>query len=432
MDQRNQVGDPGRLFHPDLPSLRVDALTGLGNAFAFLADLSAAVDWATGRGQPVTLLLVDVDGLHAINTQFGRETGDVLVQEVARALGESLADLEAEEAAAGEAAPAKAATHQAPAGPGGPGGGAAPGRRLYRFGGDVFAVLLPGIDTAAARTFAREMLGQIRDTIIRLPGGAPLPISASIGISGYPDHARSAGGMIVSAERGVRRAKEIGGDAVFLRAPADPASPDHPDAPAARLMEMLVQRVVDTVDLLEETRTLAYTDPVSRLPNQRAARDFLEWECRRSARLNQPCAVLLIDGDNLKQYNDRLGHRAGDRMIRALGELLTRQVRRSDFVARWLLGDEFLIVMPGAGREEASAVAERIRAAVNSETRGWELPVTVSAGLAQFPDDATEPELLLRCAEAAKDRAKQQGKNRVVAWRPDAPPQAGRSARAGC
>jgi diguanylate cyclase (GGDEF)-like protein len=118
-----------------------------------------------------------------------------------------------------------------------------------------------------------------------------------------------------------------------------------------------------------------------------------------------------IDGDNLKAYNE-YGYQRGNEMIRDLGELLTAVVRPVDRVARWLSGDEYLVLLPGADLTIARNVGERLRAAVENGTRRW-LPVTVSVGAASCPRDATTAAELLATVEERGLASKRAGKNKV-------------------
>ena len=101
-------------------------------------------------------------------------------------------------------------------------------------------------------------------------------------------------------------------------------------------------------------------------------------------------------------------------MIHELGLILAGSLRQGDRLTRWLSGDEFMALIPGADRKLALQVAERIRLAVEAATRNWPIPITVSIGVAVCPEDAvTAPELLEK-AENAITAAKKTGKNQVV------------------
>ena len=163
----------------------------------------------------------------------------------------------------------------------------------------------------------------------------------------------------------------------------------------------------------------AVTDPVSGLFNRRYFQERLEEELDRARRHKTSVALLMIDIDNFKGINDRFGHPAGDLVIRSVGDILKRSVRRFDLCTRYG-GEEFAIVMPGSGVENSASVAERIRQRIeafrSTETELADLRVTASIGMA-VSQDASARELLAR-ADQALYQAKQTGKNRLVEWTP--------------
>jgi diguanylate cyclase (GGDEF)-like protein len=164
---------------------------------------------------------------------------------------------------------------------------------------------------------------------------------------------------------------------------------------------------------LAAAERLAQHDDVSGLPNHRSATSMLERTVRRHLRGGLPFAVLFIDGDNLKRYNDE-GYEAGNRMITRLASTIVAGLRPTDYVARWLSGDEFVAILPEAGTSGAVAVAERLRAAVEDAFRGARIPVTISIGVAVYPADGTDPSTLIDRAVASNAEAKKAGKNRVA------------------
>ena len=121
----------------------------------------------------------------------------------------------------------------------------------------------------------------------------------------------------------------------------------------------------------------------------------------------------MIDGDDLRRYN-QISYAAGDEMIQWLGATLRDQLRPGDFLARWRVGDEFLVLLPATPLGQAAAVGSRLCRAVQQASEGWPLPVTISIGVAEYPRHGTDEVGLLRQAEAANDRAKALGKNCVV------------------
>jgi diguanylate cyclase (GGDEF)-like protein len=162
-------------------------------------------------------------------------------------------------------------------------------------------------------------------------------------------------------------------------------------------------------------RRQAFTDELTGLVNRRRFIEALDAEIARAARLGAPLSVLFADLDDFKRLNDRFGHPAGDEALRTFADLLRSQLRTIDTAAR-LGGEEFAILVPGTDLEGALVVGERIRArlverAIRREGAG-SAGLTVSIGVVQYHSGSHDE--LLRRADAALYRAKEQGKNRVV------------------
>ncbi|MEK6742776.1 MAG: diguanylate cyclase [Nitrospirota bacterium] len=147
----------------------------------------------------------------------------------------------------------------------------------------------------------------------------------------------------------------------------------------------------------------------------------LKNELDRSLRYGHTCTLLMVDLDHFKQVNDTYGHLCGDDALRAVTMRLLKDVRNFDSVARYG-GEELVIIMPETGTAGARAVAERIRESVSTRpittTRGAILDLTISIGMAAFPADARSEDDLIAAADQALYTAKQQGRNRVVAFEP--------------
>jgi diguanylate cyclase (GGDEF)-like protein len=131
-----------------------------------------------------------------------------------------------------------------------------------------------------------------------------------------------------------------------------------------------------------------------------------------ASRAIAPLTAVMLDLDHFKQINDRYGHGRGDDVLAAVGSVLQATLRASDFVGRYG-GEEFLILLPDTGRDEARVVAEKIRAAISTIVIAIEQPITASLGCAVFPEDAGDPETLFRAADRALYAAKANGRNRV-------------------
>jgi two-component system cell cycle response regulator len=166
--------------------------------------------------------------------------------------------------------------------------------------------------------------------------------------------------------------------------------------------------------LNQKLQSLAVTDGLTGLHNHRAFQDYLEEQFRTAMRNKQPLALILMDVDHFKQYNDTYGHQAGDEVLRQVAQILQANVREGDFVARYG-GEEFVIVLPRTDLESAVAVAERLRRAV--ESAEWHLrPITGSFGVACIRPDMETRQELIEAADQALYQAKKNGRNRVEAW----------------
>lgn len=158
---------------------------------------------------------------------------------------------------------------------------------------------------------------------------------------------------------------------------------------------------------------LAHHDDLTRLPNRAYMRQQLEQMLASARRRNVRTAILFIDLDNFKAVNDSLGHYAGDILLREIAARIRATVRDTDLVSR-LGGDEFLVaLMDVGGAEDAGAVALKLLSAISPAVTldGHEATVSPSIGISLFPDDSQSAEELIRHADAAMYRAKDNGRN---------------------
>jgi diguanylate cyclase (GGDEF)-like protein len=156
----------------------------------------------------------------------------------------------------------------------------------------------------------------------------------------------------------------------------------------------------------------AASDVLTGLPNRRAAEETLKRMMAQAGRTLTPVSAVLMDLDYFKQVNDVHGHDRGDQALAAIGQVLAAGVRASDFAARYG-GEEFLILLPDTDRAGAVEVAEKLRRAVERTELREIGSLTASFGVASLPDDAVEPEQLMRKADRALYAAKARGRNRV-------------------
>lgn len=169
---------------------------------------------------------------------------------------------------------------------------------------------------------------------------------------------------------------------------------------------MLCGALIDQARLFDQVRTLAVSDPLTGLANYRRLLAVIESELDRSRRTQRPFSIVLLDMDGLKGINDRFGHLVGSRSLVRLGKILRNHSRAIDTAARYG-GDEFALVLPEAPKEIATRVASRIRERLATEEESPTL--SVSAGIASYPEDGDTAEKLLGAADRVLYRMKHRG-----------------------
>jgi diguanylate cyclase (GGDEF)-like protein len=173
--------------------------------------------------------------------------------------------------------------------------------------------------------------------------------------------------------------------------------------------------------LFEEINRLAATDPLTGVFNVRRLESVLQEEVSRARRYNRAVSFLMVDVDNLKSYNDTLGHQQGDIALSQIASIVDSTTRDVDKVFRYG-GDEFSVVLPETDSEEATVVAEKIRRAIcdfhfAGEEKIPDRALTISVGVASFPGDADGESELIGKADIALYSAKQGGRNSVASAR---------------
>lgn len=167
---------------------------------------------------------------------------------------------------------------------------------------------------------------------------------------------------------------------------------------------------------------LTRTDSLTGLPNRRHAEEALQDALVRFSRYGQGFVVALVDIDHFKQVNDRHGHEAGDALLRDVARVMAKGLRHCDLVARWG-GEEFLLLLPGTDLDGAGQLLERIRerletAALRCGPARASVTATIGAAVVRCGDDVED---VVRRADAAMYRGKEDGRNRVVLEEPDRP-----------
>jgi diguanylate cyclase (GGDEF)-like protein len=170
----------------------------------------------------------------------------------------------------------------------------------------------------------------------------------------------------------------------------------------------------------ERLSHVAQFDSITGLPNRTLFHDRLAQAMTRARRRKSALALIFLDLDGFKEINDTLGHKAGDRLLRAVGARLKHSLREGDTVAR-LGGDEFTVILEDLhDRDEATAVAQKVLGALAKPLtlEKQEFAVTASAGLTVYPEDSRSPETLLKNADTAMYYAKDGGKNNLKSYTP--------------
>lgn len=185
----------------------------------------------------------------------------------------------------------------------------------------------------------------------------------------------------------------------------------------AMVMGEQVGMALSNLRLRETLRNQSIRDPLTGLFNRRYTDETLARELHRASREASVLSVLVMDVDFFKKFNDSFGHQAGDRVLASLGSLLRKKTRGSDIASR-LGGEELAVVLPGAGIEDARRRAEDIRQEVSRMEVVYEGkdigPITLSIGVAAYPEHGSTAEEIVRVADSALYRAKRDGRNRVV------------------
>jgi diguanylate cyclase (GGDEF)-like protein len=185
-------------------------------------------------------------------------------------------------------------------------------------------------------------------------------------------------------------------------------------AEGAILIRSMRGRVGSLIERLYDT---ARTDPLTDLPNRRGFRELLDLELERARRRESRLTVLVGDLDHFKEVNDRSGHHVGDAVLARVARLLEASKRTIDAAAR-VGGEEFTLILPDTDDKEAFVVAERLRNEVETAFAGDAIPVTISFGIATYPQHGHTAGSLLRAGDEALYGAKRHGRNRSVIHAP--------------
>jgi len=172
-------------------------------------------------------------------------------------------------------------------------------------------------------------------------------------------------------------------------------------------------QAIENAMIYKSTEHLSITDGLTGLYNHRHFQEQLGVEVKRAQRYDLNLSLIMIDLDHFKEFNDSYGHLEGDSLLRKIAQILKSSLRETDFVARYG-GEEFAVILPETNKEGASIAAERVRATIGEQTFGETgAKMTVSLGVASYPEDACLRADLIKKADDALYRAKREGRNRT-------------------
>lgn len=182
--------------------------------------------------------------------------------------------------------------------------------------------------------------------------------------------------------------------------------------------QQLEHRLIEVSDERSALQELATHDPLTGLYNRRFLDAALPRELARAAREGKPLAVIMLDLDRFKSINDNFGHPAGDEVLRTLAELLKKGARESDLIFRYG-GEEFVAIMPGMSADQALERAESWRKRMEETLvvyGDFNIGITLSAGIAVFPNHGNSPSQLLANADEMLYQSKSEGRNRITVY----------------
>ena len=182
-----------------------------------------------------------------------------------------------------------------------------------------------------------------------------------------------------------------------------------------RILTMFINQASGAIEnskTYEDTLMLAHTDTLTSLWNYGYFQYKLDEEFMKARSTNRKISVLMVDIDNFKKFNDTFGHQAGDEALKSIAANIQRSARKIDIACRYG-GEEFSFILPDTSKEEALTIAERMRITI-SDNKIMDYAFTISIGISSFPQDAQNKEELIRKADWALYKGKNEGKNKVV------------------
>ena len=348
---------------------RIDPLTESGNLLSFLETFTSRL--ASSECNDFSLLLVDLNNFMLFNKERGHEQGDLVLHWVSIAMKDIKVP-------------------------------------VYRIGGDEFVATLSQGNHEEREIIAKGLFDRLHRESVQFSWSNP----ASVMLIHFQNEKLEIADLWIAISDALFDAKVYEKHGFVVNTYSHASAGNNYQT---RVLNTLTERLLSFANRLDETHQLAYLDPVTELPNSVAAEREMKHAIEQSQRATDVFSILFIDGDNLRFYND-ISYSAGDNMLRRLAELLLNHLRPGDFIARWRVGDEFLVLLPDTARDEAFVVAERLRAAVESKSKLWEIPITISIGVSIYPSNGKTVEDLLLAVERAAKHSKDNGKNQTTAF----------------
>jgi diguanylate cyclase (GGDEF)-like protein len=349
--------------------VRQDSLTNSGNHVSFF-------DWLVESGKqekftPFTLLSTEIRGLRTLNQKSGREAGDTALRWAANLINKHT------------------------------------GQPSYRMGNE-FITILPGGSSQAHAAKAKEIYNTLNNQAASVELQTPAANLAGIF---FPEPGQVTPENILSAYYGALYfLKQKPGTSFKM---FDSSQMSAPSGFISFIVTHTVSRFSSIGTMMDQAKLLAFSDPISELPNARAGYLMLEETINAAQQDRSHFSILIVDGDTLKKYN-QFSYSGGDEMIHRLGTVLRNEIRPSDYICRWKYGDQFLIILHGSLPQAAAQAGERMRVAVENKSKDWMIHSTISIGVAGCPQHSKNVDRLIEVAENALKRAKEMGKNRVA------------------
>jgi two-component system cell cycle response regulator len=276
---------------------------------------------------------------------------------------------------------------------------------------------VPNSDTAAFRGFSEDEVGLLRTTLLDGKGidlGAYRKIEC---ITKGPVHQALEEAELAAPPLLCVPIHGKQGEAGVAWIPDDGREFEPAERERALIIASHATAALENAERYNHAKERAFIDDCTEIYNARYLLSTTENEVRRAQRYQNPLSVLFLDLDRFKLVNDRHGHLVGSDTLRALSQVLLQCVRQVDTLARYG-GDEFTILLVDTDHDAACAVAERIRRTVEAHVfeagRGGSLRVTVSIGVATYPQHGESRDTLLESADKAMYRAKSQGRNQIA------------------